>query len=149
MMKIDDLDIKIIRLLRVDARQSFRDIADQLGVSEGTVYNRVNKLREGEVIKGFIADIDYAKLGLDLIAIIGVTVKGGHLQKIEEKIAAEGNVTAVYDVTGEYDALVIAKFRDRSELNSLVKKLTSMDAVDRTYTMVSLNVVKEAHGLDL
>jgi len=149
MAKIDDLDIKIISKLRLNARKSFRELADELDVAEGTIYNRVNKLKEKGVLKGFIADVDYSKLGFDLTAVIGVVVKGGHLPQIEKKIAGEDTVTAVYDVTGDFDAIVVAKFRDRKDLNTLVKKLTSMDNVDRTYTMVALNVVKETHGVNL
>ncbi|MBD3388560.1 MAG: AsnC family transcriptional regulator [Candidatus Altiarchaeales archaeon] len=149
MTKIDDVDLKIIRELRGDGRRSFREIAEKLKVAEGTVYNRVNKLKDMGVIKSFIADIDYSKLGYDLTAVIGVIVKGGHLPEIEKKIAAEKNVTAVYDVTGQYDAIVVAKFPDRTELNKLVKKLTAMEHVDRSYTMVVLNVVKEMHGIEV
>jgi Lrp/AsnC family transcriptional regulator, regulator for asnA, asnC and gidA len=138
-----------LKELREDGRKSFRDIAEKLGISEGTVYNRVNKLKEGGIIRNFLVDIDYSKLGYDLTAVIGIKVKGGRLMDIEKKVAHEGNVSAVYDVTGEYDAIIVAKFKGRDELNSLVKKLTSMEDVERTYTMVTLNVVKEEHGIDL
>jgi len=149
MVKIDEVDLRIIAELRQDGRKSFREIAENLEVAEGTVYNRVAKLRQEGVIKNFIADVDYGLLGYDLTALIGVVVKGGHLPDVEEKIASESNVTAVYDVTGEYDALVVARFKGRDELNKLVKNLTKLEHVDRTYTMVALNVVKEEHVPDL
>jgi len=149
MTKIDDLDLKIIKNLREDCRQSFRDLAEKLDVAEGTVYNRVNKLREEKVLKRFIVDVDYGKLGYDLSAVIGIISKGGHLPDLEKELAKDKSITAVYDVTGEYDAVVVAKFKDRSELNDLVKKMNSMDYIERTYTMVVLNVVKEEHGIEL
>lgn len=149
MGKIDELDLKILSHLREDARKSFRELAEDLDVAEGTIYNRVNKLKDMGVLKGFIADIDYSMLGFDLTAILGVIVQGGYLSDIEKKIAMEENVTAVYDVTGEYDAIVVAKFRDREELNSLVKKVTGLKYVQRTYTMVALNVVMEKHGVSV
>jgi Lrp/AsnC family transcriptional regulator for asnA, asnC and gidA len=149
MVKIDELDLSIIKELQYDGRRSFREIAEKLNVAEGTIYNRVSKLREQGVIKNFIVDIDYSKLGYDLTAVIGVRASGGHLPQIEEMIAKEGNVTAVYDVTGEYDAILVAKFPDRDALNRLVKKLNAIEHVERTYTMVVLNVVKERHGIGL
>jgi len=149
MFKIDDLDLKIIGSLREDSRQSFRDLAEKLNVAEGTIYNRVNKLKEEGVIKKFIADIDYGKLGYDLSAVIGIISRGGHLPELEKELAKEKSITAVYDVTGDYDAVVVAKFKDRSELNSLVKRMNAMDHVERTYTMVVLNVVKEEHGIEV
>ncbi len=147
--KVDDLDIKILRELQVDARKSYREIADKLKVAEGTVYNRVNKLREMGVIKRFIPDIDFSKLGYDLTAVIGVMVEGGHLPDIEKVISKEPNASAVYDVTGEYDAVIVAKFQDRASLNKFVKKLLAMKHVKHTNTMLVLNVMKEKHGVEL
>ena len=149
MTKIDELDIKIISELRTDARKSFREIAEKLDVAEGTVYNRVNKMQKAKVIKGFMVDIDYSQLGYDLIAIIGIVVEGGALPVMEKKFAEEPNVSAVYDVTGEYDALIVAKFQDRDSLNSFVKRVLATSEVKRTYTMLVLNVMKETHGVEL
>ena len=87
MSKIDELDIRIIKELTKDARQSYRDIAGKLDVAEGTVYNRVGKLKADDVIKGFIADVDYGKIGYDLVALIGLTVEGGKLPQVEKKLA--------------------------------------------------------------
>lgn len=149
MIKIDDLDTKILRELQWDSRQSYKDIARKLDIAEGTVYNRVNKMREQGIIKGFMVSIDYSKLGYDLTALMGIITEGGSLSEIECEISKEPNVTAVYDVTGEYDAIIVAKFRGREELNNLVKKLLAMPNVKRTYTMVVLNVVKEKHSVEL
>ncbi len=147
--KIDSLDIKILVELQEDARKSLREIAEKLGVVEGTVYNRINKLKKMGVIKKFIPVIDYSKLGFDLIAVIGVTAEGGHLIEVEEMLANEPNVTAVYDVTGQFDVITVAKFRDRESLNDFVKKIAKLEHVQKTYTMLVLNVVKETHCIDL
>jgi len=147
--KIDDLDLSILRELKKDARKSHRDIAEKLGVAEGTIYNRVNKLQEMGVIKRFMVDLDFSKLGYDLTAVVGLIVEGGHLAEIEEKIAKKPNVSAVYDVTGDYDALIVAKFVDRDGLDKFVKSLMAIPHVKRTNTMLVLNVMKESHGVDL
>ncbi len=147
--RIDELDIKVIRELKKDARTSYREVAERLEVSEGTVYNRVQKLKETGVIKRFILDIDYSLLGYDLTALIGLTVDGGHLTEVEELIAREPNVSAVFDVTGDYDAVIVAKFKGREELNDLVKRILSIPHVLRTHTMMVLNVVKEEHGVEV
>jgi len=147
MDKIDDLDLKIIKELQQDGRASFRDIAEKVGVAEGTVYNRVNKLIEGKIIKRFIPEIDYSKLGYDLTVLIGLTTEGGKLQEIERRITESPNVNAVYDVTGEYDAIIVAQFRNREELNEFVKNLLAVPGVKRTNTMLVLNTMKEQHGV--
>ncbi len=149
MVKIDEIDIKILRELQEDARKSLKEIAEKVDVAEGTVYNRINKLKKAGVIKKFIPVIDYSYLGYDIIAIIGITAEGGYLVEIEKEIAKEKNVTAVYDVTGEYDILVVAKFKNRENLNTFVKKIASMEKVMKTYTMLVLNIVKETHVIEL
>jgi len=147
MEKIDDLDLKIIKGLQKDGRASFRDIADSIKVSEGTVYNRVNKLTEAKIIKGFVPEIDYTKLGYDITVLIGLITEGGKISEIERKITESPNVNAVYDVTGDYDAMIIAQFRTREELNEFVKGLLSIEGVKRTNTMLVLNSLKEEHGV--
>jgi DNA-binding Lrp family transcriptional regulator len=147
--KIDRTDLEILIELQKDARKSLREIAEKLDVAEGTVYNRINKLKKMGVIKTFIPIIDHSKLGFDLTAIIGITAEGGHLIEVEELLAKEPNVTAVYDVTGEFDVITVAKFRSREELNAFVKKIAGLEHVKRTYTMLVLNIIKETHAIDL
>jgi len=149
MVKIDEIDVKILKELQDDARNSLKEIAEKVGVAEGTVYNRINKMKSMGIIKKFIPVLDYSMLGYDITAVIGISAEGGHLVEIEKEIAKEKNVTAVYDVTGEYDILVVAKFENRDKLNEFVKRLLGMKSVKKTYTMLVLNVVKEAHMIDL
>ncbi len=149
MEKIDELDIKILVELQEDARKSLREISEKLGVAEATVYNRINKMRKLGVIEKFIPVINYSRLGFDLIAVIGITAEGGHVVDLEKVLAKEPNVTAVYDVTGEFDVIAVAKFKDRESLNSFVKRIAGMRYVTKTYTMLVLNVVKETHTIDL
>ncbi len=147
--KIDEMDISIIKELKKDARKSHRNIAEKLRVAEGTIYNRINKLQEMGIIKRFMVDLDFSKLGYDLTAVIGIIVEGGHLPEIEEKIAKKPNVSALYDVTGEYDALIVAKFKNREDLDKFIKGIMAMPHVKRTYTMLVLNIMKETHGVDI
>ena len=70
-----------------------------------------------------------------------------HLGEIETKIATDPNCLAVYDVTGEFDAVIIAKFRSREDMNAFVKRVNAIPHVERTYTMLALDVVKEAPGI--
>lgn len=147
--KVDALDTKVLAELQKNARKSYREIAEKLNVAEGTIYNRVAKLQRMGILKGFTADIDHAKLGYELTVLIGIVADGSKLVDIEEKIAKEPNVTAVYDVTGDYDAIVVAKFKTRDDLNRLVKQIIGMKPVTRTNTMLVLNNRKEHHTITL
>jgi DNA-binding Lrp family transcriptional regulator len=140
---IDDLDRKIIRVLNQNARKSFRDVAKEVGTSVTAVINRVKKLEESEFIKGYIPLVDLEYFGLNLIAIIALRISKGKLLETQEKISKDSRVIAVYDITGEWDSLIIGYFKDRQDLNDFIKNLLSLENVDRTVTHIVLNVVKE------
>ncbi|WP_297500476.1 Lrp/AsnC family transcriptional regulator [Thermococcus sp.] len=146
---VDELDRKIIALLQENARFSYREIARELNVAVGTVYNRIKRLEEEGVIKGYSPLLDYEKLGFGLTALIGVKAQGRKITEIEGRIAEKGNAMMVYDITGEFDIFVIAKFRDREEMNRFVKWLLSLEGVEKTNTSVAMQVVKEDPRLRL
>lgn len=140
---IDEIDKKIIELFHEDGRISYRKIAKKLDISIGTVHNRIEKLTKNGVILKFTPVIDHEKLGYSLTTIIGVRVKGGVLKNWEDRTAYHKNVMCIYDVTGEFDAILIARFKDTQELDQFVKGLLKEPDVQRTYTQTVLNIVKE------
>lgn len=142
-LELDEIDYKILKELSKNSRRSSRDIARRLDLSVATVASRIKRLVETGVIKGFTIDLDAEKLGYDITVVMEVYVAKGKLLEVEREIAKLPGVCAVYDVTGEYDALVVARFRSRSELSNFTKKLLSMNNVERTNTHVVLNIIKE------
>ena len=140
---MDETDVRILELLTRDARLSSRQIARRLGVSVGTVLGRIRRMERTKVIKGYSAIVEHEKLGYELTAITEIVVSKGKLLEMEKEIAEWPNVCCVYDVTGETDAFVIAKFRSREELSVFAKRLLSLPFVDRTITHVVLTTVKE------
>ena len=140
---LDDTDRSIIEVLERDARTSLRRIAEEVDVSLGTVSNRVKKLEENGVIKDYREILDSEKVGWNLNVVIGLRIEKGRLIEIQEKIARDNRVYGVYDVTGEFDSMGIARARDRSDLDDLSKNVLSMDGVVRSVTHLVLNTVKE------
>jgi DNA-binding Lrp family transcriptional regulator len=145
-IKIDETDKKILNLLSKDGRMSYRKISREMDISVGTVHNRVDKFIKAGIIKNFVPQLDHSKLGYKLTTIIGVRVKGGVLRNWENKTAYHKNVLGIYDVTGEFDAILLAKFKDTTELDSFIKELLKEPDVQRTYTQTVLNIVKEELG---
>lgn len=146
---LDDLDLKILRLLEEDARRSSREIAEKLEVATGTVYNRVKRLTDQGIIKGYIPIIDASKVGFELTALILLQADGKYLVDVESEIAKVDAVSCVYDITGDFDAAVIARFRDRASLNEFIKSLLAIPHIKRTVTNVVLNIVKEDPRINL
>ncbi|HDM22353.1 MAG: Lrp/AsnC family transcriptional regulator [Methanomicrobia archaeon] len=140
---IDEMDKKILNELNKNARLSFRDLAKILGISVATISHRVKKMEDLGIIKGYIPLLDQKKVGYDFTAIIEISIEKGRLSDVEKKLAEFENTVGVYDITGVYDALVIARFKDRDHLNDFIKKIQKLEYVQKTYTSIVLEVVKE------
>ena len=140
---IDNLDRKIVRALNQNARKSFRDVAKEVETSVTAVINRVKKLEESGFIQGYIPLVEPEYFGLNLIAIIALRISKGKLLETQEKIAQDTRVVSIYDITGEWDSMIVGYFKDRQDLNDFIKNLLSLENVDRTVTHIVLNVVKE------
>ncbi|MDH3766379.1 MAG: Lrp/AsnC family transcriptional regulator [Nitrosopumilus sp.] len=142
-MNLDETNTKILKHLLVDARQSSRQLAHKLGISTVTIISRLRKLEQGKVIKGYSARLDHEILGYDITAIIEVTTTKGKMLEIEDKIAGNENVCAVYDITGHADTVVIGKFKNRNSLSDFVKNVSAISNVENTVTHIVLNTIKE------
>ena len=142
-MEIDDLDKKIMNALISNSRLSYRNIATMLKVSVATVMHRVDRLKKEKVIKGFTTLIDYDVLDYDIHVVIDVRVAKGKLFQVENKIASNPNVYAVYDTTGHFDATIVARFKNRRSMDAFLKKIQAYDFVERTETKLVLNTIKE------
>jgi DNA-binding Lrp family transcriptional regulator len=138
------LDIEILKQLSSDSRISLRQLAKELGnKSPVTIKNHIEGLEEREIIKNYGAQIDFEKIGYDIIALIELTISKGKMLEVEEDIAQNPNIFAVYDITGEYDALILARFQNREDLSKMIKKIHTSPYVERTNTHIVLNVIKE------
>lgn len=140
---LDDVDVALLRALNADARKSYRDLAKELGLALSTVSARVKRLEQQEYITGYVPVLDARKLGFDLVVVVGVKILHGKLLEAQKRIAKMARVYGVYDVTGEWDSIILARFRDREELNDFIKDLLTMPYVERTGTQLVLNTVKE------
>ncbi len=140
---LDKIDTKILNTLIENGSIGYKKIAKTLGITIGTVHNRIKKLEKEKIIKKYCTLLDCEKLGYGISVLINVTITGGHLEEIEKKYSKHKNVCAVYDVTGGFDMVMVAKFKETRELNGFVKKLMAEKHVERTNTSLVLNIIKE------
>jgi DNA-binding Lrp family transcriptional regulator len=142
-VNLDKNDERILKNLLVDARLSARQLGLKLGMSTVTILSRIKKLEKEKVLKGYTAIIDHEKLGYTLTAIIEIIAKKDKIIDMEMELAKIENVCGVYDITGNTDTLVIAKFKSRNELSEFVKGIALIQNIENTITHVVLNTAKE------
>ena len=107
---LDPLDRRIVDLLTVDARVSNRQIAAQLGVTEGTIRGRINRLEDGGAIR-LTAVTNVAFAGSPRVVLIGILAQHGELRAVSQKIAAMPEIGCVIVMLGRFDILAIGLFR--------------------------------------
>lgn len=143
------LDYRILEELRRDGRASLRTIAERLGVSTTTVSHRVKQMESERVIRGYRPVLDYSKLGYRLTAITKIKAKGARIPEIVAKLAEEDTLVDVYEITGDYDVLVVGKYTDEEMMNREIKRLLSHPDIEGTNTSIVLSVAKEGGDLAL
>jgi DNA-binding Lrp family transcriptional regulator len=142
-MEIDEVDISILRQLLDDAQQSHREIARKIGVSAGTVISRKRRLENNGIIQGYIARLDYEKLGYELTVATEVTVSQGEIIEVGDEIKKLPGAYAVYNVTGSSDVMVMGRFKTRQDLSDFTKQILKIPNVVRTDTHLVLITLKE------
>lgn len=143
---MDELDRSIVAFLQKDGRMPYTEIAEALEVTEGTVRNRVAKLRENKTIQ-IIGALDPHQMGYNAPAIIGVSIQPPQLEEAAGEIAAMPEVSYLVMVAGEYDLMVEVFCRDRQHLAAFLKdKLLQVPGVQRAQTSFILHTYKVAHG---
>ena len=142
---MDTKDILLLNLLLENSRVSYRDLAKKAKLSLATVITHVKRLEQEGILKKYSTELDYEKLGYDVQALISLRISKGKLFDVEKKIAVHPNVFALYDTTGNFDALIIVKFKTRKALDGFLKKIQTYDFVERTDTKLILNTIKERH----
>ena len=142
-MDLDATDRDLLAALLEDARISQRGLAKRVGVAQGTITNRLRRLEGMGIIKGYTVLLDAESIGWTMTVITGLTIQKGSMIDVQQQIAADPRVFAVYDVTGDYDSMVLARVRGRKDLDDLTKTVFTLQGVQRSITQVVLNTVKE------
>ncbi len=144
---IDETSKKVLAEYLQDSRQSFREVARKIGISSGTVASRIKEMEESGIIKKYTTLLNYEKLGFELTAVTEITVSEGMMIEVGTEISKNDHTVGVYNVTGDSDILVIAKFRSRASLSDFTKTILKLEHVVRTKTHVVLNTLKEDYGI--
>ena len=133
---MDDLDRRILSILRRDARTPYTEIADRVGTSEGTVRNRVDRMTEEGVIERFTVT---TRTG-NVKAMIEISVEMNvDTAAVGDRMVEWEEVDFVWQVSGEDDVVLVVDAVDTRAVNELISQAREMDEVKSTKTRLILN----------
>lgn len=140
-------------MLQGNARAKNIDMARELGVAQSTVLERVRRLEEQGLIRGYRAIIDPEKLGLTIQAFVSVTMQRHEAETIrefEEGVRKLHGVRACYHLTGRFDYLLHVAVKDLEDLGKLVKtEIAALDGYGKSETFVIFSEIKPDEGVPI
>jgi Lrp/AsnC family transcriptional regulator for asnA, asnC and gidA len=142
-LELDKTDRHILNLLQDDARRSFKQIANEVNVSEATVFFRVKKLLKNGVIRSFKAIVDPKLIGKETLAFVMLKVNPNVYTKILPILMEMTEIYEIYDVTGAYYAILKIRTKSTEELATIIDKIGMIEGITGTETAVVLRSIKE------
>jgi len=133
---VDDVDKKIIKILKDDGRAGFGEIGSQVNLSEGAIRKRIKTLSEEGVIRKFTVKVGVTE-GAEAITLLA-TNPAFPTQEVSKRIQAIPNVETIYEVTGEYDIIAVIGGMNVAEVNECIEKIRRVEGIMKTNTMIVL-----------
>ena len=144
--ELDDIDKKILRLLRENGHLTTQDVADRVGLSQTPCWSRIKRLEDTGVITGYVALLDPVLIGRPLSVIVEMTLEQHDDEKIENfsrHLSTLPEVTDAYLTTGEYDYVIIAAVEDTEDYEVFLrKKLLKFPGIRHTRSTFCLRRLK-------
>lgn len=150
MNRPDDIDLKILEILQNNGRTRRTELAEAVGLSVPAASERLRKLEEQGVIRGYHAHLDPAKLGVDITAFVLVSVDSSrHYQSFLDHAAGLDEILEVHAVTGEGTHLLKIRTANTRTLEKLLSRIQAWPGVVHTTTSMVLSSPKESYRLRL
>jgi DNA-binding Lrp family transcriptional regulator len=140
---LDKRDLKIIALMKNNARASIRDISKATGIRPSTVHQRIKRMIENGIIEKFTVKLNDDKMDEGFASFM--LISGSPERYLDEKILKNEHVKGIYGITGEYDLLIKMKFKDMSAFNDFLLDFRENYSthISKTLTMVQTVKLKD------
>ncbi len=148
---MDTIDAELIRLLQKDGRASWAELAAVVRLTPPAVADRVHRLTDAGVIRGFTARVDPAAVGLPLLSFVAVSLGNPkHRRHFLDVVARETAILECHHIAGDDDFLLKVRTAGVAELDRLLSTtLKGIDGVVRSRTTIALGTVKDDTPLPL
>jgi Lrp/AsnC family transcriptional regulator, regulator for asnA, asnC and gidA len=139
----DETDKKILNILLWNSRTTNREMGVKLGIAVGTVNTRIKRMEKEGIIKRYSIYVDYEKMGYIIEVMIQIKIKKGRFFELSKKLKSDPSVFTIFDITGDYDAEILARFHNKRQFDSYIKALQQDPDVEWTSTRLILNIIRE------
>jgi Lrp/AsnC family transcriptional regulator, leucine-responsive regulatory protein len=134
---VEDLDLQIVRLLAADGRMSFTDLGKATGLSTSAVHQRVKRLEQRGVIRGYVAQIDFEQLELPLTAFVSIRpVDPGQPDDSPERLADVSEIESCWSVAGDESYILKVRVPTPGHLEDLLARIRGVANVATRTTIV-------------
>ncbi|MHA1805448.1 MAG: Lrp/AsnC family transcriptional regulator [Promethearchaeota archaeon] len=147
--ELDEIDKDIIRILQENARTSYREIQEKLGISIGTIHNRITKLKENQIIEGYTLKLNNTKLGYKLTFLIRIQIDGKHTEEVLLELSKMPEVCSVFHTTGDQSAALICRFKESDDVHAFIRELNEHPHVSRTVSNLVLKEYKSSPHVEI
>ncbi len=142
MSQLDEIDAKIIEILKQDSRTPFTEIASKLGVSDSTIHVRLKKLKDDGILRGFTVDLNEERLGLKVHGFAMISVKLGHLEEVVSNLVQNKRINKIYETHGSNDLVALIAAADLNELREVMMEIRKTDNISSTSLTTILKIWK-------
>ena len=142
-VKLDEIDYKILEILRRDARTPFTDVGRDLGISDATVHVRVKRMMDEGIIKRYTIEVDEKALGRNVCGFLLINVKPGSLEEVAKQLVENEKVNAIYEIHGPNDLIAKIWAGDLDEMRDLILKIREIPNVTTSELITIFKVWKE------
>ena len=135
---LDSTDQRLIALLRKDARLPVAALAAKLGVSRGTVTNRITKLETARVIVGYTVQLRPDARPNEICAWMGILVEGNQTREVIANLLGEPGIATLHDTNGRWDLLAELRASTMAELSQVLERVRLLKGIRGTETSIHL-----------
>ncbi len=150
-MALDNTDLKLLKLLQADSKQTNKELSNKLNLSVTAVYERIKKLEREGVIQKYVALLNKESVDRSFVAFCHIKLiqhSHDYVVKFEEEVANLKEVVECYHISGDYDYLLKVMVRDMEDFRKfMVNKLTSINHIGSTHSMFVINEVKHTTAI--
>ena len=146
MNNLDAIDQRLIAMLRHNARESVATLAARLGVSRGTVTNRLRKLEDSGIIVGYTVRLRPAVATTALQAWMSITIEGNEAGRVAASLLGEPGVQALHATNGQWDLLAELQADSPAGLSRVLERIRLIKGIRHTETNIHLETLRATQG---